>query len=199
MAKIRYKNTNVQFVDNVYEPAEDTFLLTDSAFNYIRDGMKVLEIGTGTGFVSAVLKTNFNINIITTEINPDAARCARSNGLEVVRTHMFDGLKPYPYFDMIMFNPPYLPTNEDEKVPGWMNYAYDGGIDGCDSIRNFLSNVHDYIKPEGLIVLLVSSLSGVEYIKQMMQSYGFEVNTISRDKYFFEELVVLCGWYKNEK
>lgn len=196
MAKIRYKNTSVQFVDNVYEPAEDTFLLTDSAFNYVRDGMNVLEIGTGTGFVSAVLKNNFNINIISTEINPDAARCARSNELEVVQTDMFTGLKPTPYFDLVLFNPPYLPTGDDEKVPGWMNYAYDGGIDGCESIRYFLNNVHDYLKPEGFIMLLVSSLSGTEYVKQIMESNGFEVNTVGREKYFFEELVVLSGRYK---
>ncbi|MFP4654376.1 MAG: HemK2/MTQ2 family protein methyltransferase [Methanohalobium sp.] len=197
MAKIRYKNTHVQFADNVYEPAEDTFLLTDSAFNFIRNGMNVLEIGTGSGFVSAVLKTNFNINIITTEINPHAARCARSNGVEVVRTDMFDGLKPYPCFDFILFNPPYLPTNDDEKVPGWMNYSYDGGVDGCDAIRDFLNNVCDYLKPEGIIMLLVSSLSGTEYIEQMMESRGFEVNIVCRNRYFFEELVVLCGRHKN--
>lgn len=199
MAKIEYKNTSVQFVDNVYEPAEDTFLLTESAFNYLKDGMNILEIGTGTGFVSAVLKNNFEVNIVTTEINPDAAQCARSNDVEVIRTNMFDGLKPIQYFDLILFNPPYLPTSDDEKVPGWMNYAYDGGIDGCDAIRNFLDNVCNYLKPDGSIMLLVSSFSGIDYIKKVMESYGFEVYPISRERYFFEELAVLYGTHKIKK
>ena len=34
--------------------------------------MRVLEIGTGTGFVSAVLKANMDVDLLATDINPHA-------------------------------------------------------------------------------------------------------------------------------
>lgn len=54
--------------------------------------MRILEIGVGSVFVSAVLRANVeDIRIFATEINPHAARCAKANGIEVIRTDLFRG------------------------------------------------------------------------------------------------------------
>ncbi|WMW22496.1 class I SAM-dependent methyltransferase [Methanolobus mangrovi] len=191
MVTIKHRNAMIRLADQVYEPAEDSYLLADTALELINDDMNVLEIGTGTGFVSAVLKANRNIRLVGTEISPLAASCAKSNGIDVIRTDMFTGLKARNQFDVVIFNPPYLPTSDDEKVPGWLNYAFDGGINGRKDIKPFMEQVRNYLKPDGMILLLVSSLTGIKEVMQEMEQYGFSPQTIARDKCSFEELVVI--------
>ena len=193
MVEIKYKGACIQLADEVYDPAEDSYLLADAAISYARDGMHVLEIGTGTGFVSSVLLANVNVNLTATDINPHAARCAKSNGVEVIRTDMFDGVKVESCFDMIIFNPPYLPTSDNEKVPGWLNYAFDGGRDGRMSVERFLDHVCGYLAPDGVILLLVSSLTGIEDMSSKMGAMSFDVDIVGREKCSFEELVVIMG------
>lgn len=199
MVEIEYKNARVKLgaSDLVYEPAEDSFLLADAALEEAKSGMRILEIGAGSGFVSAVLRANIKgIRVFATEINPHAAKCAKTNGVEVIRTDLFRGLKPGrrgSSFDLILFNPPYLPTSEDEKVPGWLNYAFDGGTSGRETLDRFLDEVRDYLKPEGKILVLISSITGFEAVKEKMMRQGFEVNVVRRKKVSFEELMVVRG------
>lgn len=199
MVEIEYKNTRVKLgaSDLVYEPAEDSFLLADAALEEAEPGMRILEIGAGSGFVSAVLKANVKgIRILATEINPHAARCAKANEVEVIRTDLFRGLKPGSQkasFDLILFNPPYLPTSEEEKVPGWLNYAFDGGTSGRETLDRFLSEVRNYLKPGGKVLILISSITGLESVKEKMEKLGFEVEVIRRKKISFEELMVVRG------
>ncbi len=193
MVEIKYKGACIKLADEVYDPAEDSYLLADAAISYARDGMHVLEIGTGTGFVSSVLLANVNVELTATDINPHAAKCAKSNGIEVIRTDMFDGLKAKSCFDIVIFNPPYLPTSDDEKVPGWLNYAFDGGRDGRMAVERFLDHVCGYLAPSGMILLLVSSLTGIEDVSSRMGAMGFDVEIVGREKCSFEELVVIMG------
>jgi release factor glutamine methyltransferase len=199
MVEIEYRNARVKLGDSdlVYEPAEDSFLLADAALEEAEPGMRILEIGAGSGFVSAVLKANINgIRVFATEINPHATRCAKANGVEVIRTDLFNGLKSGcrgASFDLVLFNPPYLPTSEDEKVPGWLNYAFDGGASGRETLDRFLDEVGDYLKPGGEILVLISSITGFEAVKEKMMKTGFEVDVVRRKKVSFEELMVVRG------
>ena len=199
MVEIEYRKSRIKLVDTdlVYEPAEDSFLLADVALKEAKPGMQILEIGTGSGFVSAVLLANLKeIRLVATEINPHASRCAKMNGVEVIRTDLFRGIKsknPETLFDLILFNPPYLPTSEEEKVPGWLNYAFDGGISGRDTLERFLDEVRDYLKPGGEILVLISSITGLDAVKEKMETLGFAVEVVARKKVSFEELIVVKG------
>ncbi|WP_292391604.1 HemK2/MTQ2 family protein methyltransferase [Methanosarcina sp. UBA5] len=199
MVEIEYRKTRIKLGDTdlVYEPAEDSFLLADAALKEAKSGMHILEIGTGSGFVSAVLLANLKeIRLVATEINPHAARCAKANTIEVIRTDLFKGLKPRSQetrFDLILFNPPYLPTSKEEKVPGWLNYAFDGGISGRETLNLFLGEVKDYLKPGGEILALISSITGLDAVKEKMIDLGFAVDVVARKKVSFEELMVVRG------
>lgn len=199
MVEIEYKNARVTLGDTdcVYEPAEDSFLLADAALKEAAQGMRILEIGAGSGFVSAVLLANLkDIYLVATEINPHAARCARANRVEVIRTDLFKGIKnekPEKRFDLILFNPPYLPTSKEEKVPGWLNYAFDGGISGREILDRFLEEVKDYLKPEGKVLILISSITGLKAVREKIEELGFEVDIVERKKVSFEELMVVRG------
>jgi len=81
MVEIEYKNTRVKLgaSDLVYEPAEDSFLLADAALEEAEPGMRILEIGAGSGFVSAVLRANVKgIRVLATEINPRCCQMCKS-------------------------------------------------------------------------------------------------------------------------
>jgi len=199
MVEIEYEIVRVRLGDSdlVYEPAEDSFLLAEAALKEAKPEIRILEIGTGSGFVSAVLLANLkDINLIATEINPHAALCAKRNGVQVIRTDLFGGIKsevPETRFDLILFNPPYLPTCEEEKVEGWLNYAFDGGVSGRVTLERFLNEVRAYLKPGGRILVLISSLTGLEEVTEKMNSLGFRVEISGRKKISFEELIVLKG------
>ena len=199
MVEIEYEKVRVKLGDPdlVYEPAEDSFLLAFAALKEVKPGMRVLEIGTGSGFVSAFLLNKVEgISLIATEINPHAALCAKKNGVQVLRTDIFQGIRPKcpeTCFDLILFNPPYLPTAIDEKVPGWLNYAFDGGKSGRETLDRFLDEVKPYLKPEGKILVLISSLTGLEAVNKKIKNLGFKTEILKRKKISFEELIVVKG------
>ncbi|MGB9132616.1 MAG: HemK2/MTQ2 family protein methyltransferase [Methanosarcina sp.] len=199
MVEIEYGKIRVKLGDTdlVYEPAEDSFLLAEAAFKEVKPGMHILEVGTGSGFVSAVLLANLkDISLVATEINPHAARCAKANGVEVIRTDLFRGINPVNpeiLFDLILFNPPYLPTSREERVPGWLNYAFDGGISGRETLDRFLDEVRNYLRPGGKILVLISSITGLGDVKDKMEKLGFAVDIVERKKVSFEELLVIKG------
>ncbi|MGA9188751.1 MAG: HemK2/MTQ2 family protein methyltransferase [Methanosarcina sp.] len=199
MVEIEYGKARVKLgdADHVYEPAEDSFLLANAALKEAGPGMRILEVGTGAGFVSAVLLANLkDIRLVATEINPHAACCAKANGVEVIRTDLFRGVRPRSpetRFDLILFNPPYLPTSGEEKVPGWLNYAFDGGTSGRETLDRFLDEARDHLKPGGKILVLISSITGLDAVKKKMKGLGFEIDVIERKKVSFEELIVVRG------
>lgn len=117
--------------DNVYVPAEDSYLLADNL--EIEQGMSVLEIGTGSGIV-AMYASRLTDNITVTDVNFDACELARKNfqannieNIEILFGNLFEPLENRK-FDVILFNTPYLPTEEGEVIDDTLNYAFDGGL-----------------------------------------------------------------------
>ena len=183
---------NEEVCEHVYEPAEDTFLLLEAALSEVKENDSVLELGTGSGIIAKTLSKKSKISrIVTTDINPYAVRCARSKGLKVIRTNFFDGLESK--FDLILFNPPYLPIDHPEIGDRWLEISWDGGKDGRRAITEFLKGVGDYLSGKGRFLLVVSSLSGIEETINFARNKGFVVEIPREKKLFFERLVVVRG------
>ena len=133
--------------DNVYIPAEDSYLLAENL--EIEEGQSVLEIGTGSGIV-AMYASRLTDKITVTDINFDACELARKNfeannikNIEILFGNLFEPVKNRK-FDVILFNTPYLPTEEDEVIDSNLNYAFDGGLNGRKVIDLFLNEVSNY-------------------------------------------------------
>ncbi len=188
---VRYRNTSVRVNEQVYEPSEDSFLLADAALSEINGSEKILEVGCGSGLVSAVIKSNTEASIIGVDINPHAVKCSRENGVEVIRGDLLNCIKCS--FDMIIFNPPYLPTEDFERENGWLNTALDGGYDGRKVIYRFLDDAGKYLIRGGKILLLASSLSGLDEIRSRMSALGYKVKDIEQEKFMYEQLIVLSA------
>ena len=171
-----YKNLYITLDPNVYNPAEDTFLLLDSLKFSSKDS--ILEIGTGCGII-ALNCAKTGANVIATDINPLALKLTSQNikqnydllkgTIHLLRGNLFDMLKLNHFFDLIIFNPPYLPTTPLEQLKGWINAAYDGGPTGISVINNFLNHLPNYLTTQGSCMIVVSSLQNQQQLLHTME------------------------------
>jgi release factor glutamine methyltransferase len=174
--------------DQVYSPAEDSFLLLRAALAEVRPTDRVLEVGTGSGCVAAGLPGRAAA-VVATDINPHAVECARARGVEAVRTDLFSGL--CGPFDLILFNPPYLPTTPEERIDDWLEYALDGGPTGRVTIEKFVADAGRVLSPFGRILLLVSSLTDPGAVRELFARQGFVSFIVDEEPLEDETLYVL--------
>ncbi|MDK2988883.1 MAG: release factor glutamine methyltransferase, partial [Methanoculleus sp.] len=127
--------------------------------------------------------------VVATDINPHAVECARARGVETVRTDLFAGL--CGPFDLILFNPPYLPTAPDERIDDWLEYALDGGPTGRVVIERFIADAGRVLSLYGRILLLVSSLTGPGEVRELFARAGFVSFVVDEEALEGERLYVL--------
>ena len=172
----------------IYTPAEDTHLLCSAAQREVRPTDRVLEVGTGRGSIAATLAKTA-ASVIATDINPFAVVHAHAHGIDVIRTDLFAGLKGL--FDLVVFNPPYLPTKADERIDDWLEYALDGGESGRVVIERFAGEVSQVLAPKGRILVLISSLTGLHEVSELFEKKGYSVTVITEQVVEDETLYVL--------
>ena len=199
---LEYNGLIIYTHPEVYEPAEDTFLFAENLDIQRRD--EVLEIGTGTGLI-AVYAAQRTKKVVATDINEHAIKCASKNtitnktyNLELRHGNMFDPVEEEK-FDLVLFNAPYLPTEEDEKLDSELNAAFDGGLEGREIIDQFIEQVKDYLNEEGRVQLVQSSLSDNEKTLSKLEKLGFNAEITASQKCFFEEIVVITGKLKKKE
>lgn len=192
----KYKEIQYQTHPQVYEPAEDTFLLIDNL--QVERMSRALEIGTGTGLVAITIARKARM-VVATDINQHALDCTLKNiiankafNVELRKGNLFEPVKDEK-FDLIIFNTPYLPTDEDEAVDDELDAAWNGGPSGREVIDKFLEGVKDHLNPGGKVQLVQSSLSDNQATLSKLEELGFEASITAREKGFFEEIVVIAA------
>ncbi|MHA1506882.1 MAG: HemK2/MTQ2 family protein methyltransferase [Candidatus Asgardarchaeia archaeon] len=183
----------IRICENVYRPSDDTYLIMDNIpkieFSY------VLDMGTGTGIL-AIYLSKMAKRVLATDINPYALRCAQENlklnGIENVEVRMsdlFSNIKPDEKFDLIIFNPPYLPRGEDDHiVKPEVSKSWVGGDKGCEVIDRFLKDAWKHLMDRGVIEFLFSSLTeGIwDVLKRHEKMYEFRF--LKKRRFLFEEI-----------
>ena len=183
--------------DLVYLPSDDSFLLAENL--EIKEGQRVLEIGTGSGIVSmyASLLTD---NVTATDINYNALELAEKNfkinNIDTIKLEFGDLFEPVKdqKFDVILFNTPYLPTDSDDVINDDLNYAFDGGLDGRNVIDRFINQVSNHLNDKGIVQMIQSSLSDNEKTLNMFDRNGFIAEIAESEKFFFEEIVLINAY-----
>lgn len=169
---------------DVYRPAEDTFLLADCLQKY--RGRSALEIGAGSGFLTAILSKCFQA-VVGTDLNLNAVKdCLKNYGrsIDLVCCDGASALSNSASFDLIIANPPYLP--DDSVVDG----AIDGGKEGVERTIQFLRSAFPLLSDSGKILVVVSSLSDAALFDQFVEGIGLQ-KTLEKEKgLFFERLSV---------
>ena len=183
--------------DNVYVPAEDSYLLADNL--EIESGQSVLEIGTGSGIV-AMYASRLTDKITVTDINFDACQIAEKNfkdncieNIEILFGNLFEPVKNRK-FDVILFNTPYLPTEDDEVIDDTINYAFDGGLNGRKVIDVFLNEVGNHLNDGGIVQMIQSSLSGNQETLDRFDELGFIAEIKASEHFFFEDITLINAY-----
>jgi release factor glutamine methyltransferase len=187
--KISYGGEQLDLLPNVYEPCEDTFLLLEAALDVVLPTDAVLEIGTGCGLIAKVIARVAH-SVIATDINPQAVKNATLNGVEAIQGDLFCNLNRR--FDLIIFNPPYLPTDTNVACD-WLTQAWDGGLSGQEVITRFLTQVDRYITTRGRVLMAISSITGYREVTERMKAQFEVVRSLAERKVFFETLYVILG------
>ncbi|WP_330632193.1 HemK2/MTQ2 family protein methyltransferase [Halocatena halophila] len=175
--------------EQVYQPAEDSQLLATTVTDRISPTDRVLEIGTGSGYVASQIVEKTGATVVATDINPHACRSAADKQIEVVRTDIADAIKGQ--FDVVVCNPPYLPTDPDDEFDDWMEYALSGGPDGRALVNPLLEELPRLLTDDGRAYLLVSTLTGIDAITERAAEFDLLVETIAEEPVPFETLTVL--------
>ena len=173
----------------VYQPAEDSGLLAEAAVAEAHG--RVLEVGTGSGWVAQQIAEKRGVEAVGSDLNPHAARQAHERGVEGI---VADLLSPFraEAFDTVCFNPPYLPTDPDNEWDDWMERALSGGKSGRALIEPFLDDVGRVLAPGGVVLLVVSSLTGYDEVLILAEDAGFSPEPVVEESFPFETLTVLA-------
>ncbi|MBU0929738.1 MAG: methyltransferase [Nanoarchaeota archaeon] len=165
----------------MYEPAEDSFLLKKYVLEYSKG--KVLDIGCGSGILAeaALRKTK---DVLASDIDSKAVKHCLKKGINAIESNLFSNIKGK--FDLIIFNPPYLPEDPDE--PEDSKLITTGGKKGYELIERFLKSARIHMKKEGKILLVCSSLTG--NVEKLFKRHKYKFNKLETQKSFFEQIHV---------
>lgn len=171
----------------VYQPAEDSTLLLETATDILEPGWTVIETGVGSGFVASELADRLAVRVIGSDINPYACRSTLEQGIQCIRCSLLDAIATHSV-DAALFNPPYLP--DDGRLPDdWLSAAVAGGPTGSEVALAWLADLERVLRPDGVAIIVVSSHTGIEHICDAARSKGFEPTVHDEQRWSFERLV----------
>ena len=184
-----YYGIRLRLHPQVYEPAEDTFLLAESL--EVEPGEKALDVGTGTGII-ALLMARKAKHVLGVDVNPIAVELAKQNAelngitnVEFKLSDLFGNVSGR--FDVITFNAPYLPGEPEKPI----DLALVGGETGREVIDRFIREVPDYLTENGRVYLVQSSITGIEETLERFKKASLNAEVVARRHLFFEDIVVI--------
>jgi release factor glutamine methyltransferase len=192
-----YQELAIELHPEVYDPAEDSFLLLESIPVDPKDS--ILELGTGCGLIALACAYQ-GAKVVCTDINPFAIQLTRRNiernhhllkgDIEICHGDLFSVLKNHERFTVVVFNPPYLPTKKNDKIGGWFDTAIDGGPTGLKITKRFLQGLHKHLQPAGCAYFIFSSLSNRSTLERSLKNERLSARIIASHRYDGEDLDV---------
>lgn len=177
-------------------PRFDTECLVEAVLPYIRSGMSILDVCTGSGCIllTLLLEGPGGLRGCGTDLSPDALLCARENearyfkeikekksSIRLLESDLFESVEES--YDIIVSNPPYIPTGE---IPGLdaevricePSMALDGGEDGLDFYRAIIPEAWDHLTDGGLLALEIGSDETKAVTELLLRFHFSDIKTI---------------------
>lgn len=207
--------------NGVYPPSDDTYLIIDyfkkNVSENFFDGLpfttirNVLDMGTGTGIIALFLQeikkyfSKFTTKIFASDISDAAIRCATINertnnykdNINFIKSDLFRKFPPslQHSFDIIVFNPPYLPSisyKENDLIRRSSNSNWDGGERGFEVFLDFIKQVKDFLNSEQkyYIYYISSSSTDLNQLNDELETRGFQNRVLNKKHIFFEDIIL---------
>lgn len=199
------------FFNSVYEPAEDTFLLLD-ALEQDLDVLKrlkpliCLEVGCGSGTVITAVRKSLGAESLyfVTDVNAKAGecclKCCQTNGIldssvQVVLTDLLASFESRleGQIDLLIFNPPYVPTEDAEVLDSALVKSWAGGEDGMQVTKRFLKKLPKLLSSQGVFYLVLLQANKVPKVMSELREFGIESRVVLERRCGTEYLFILSG------
>ena len=141
-----------------------TYALRNALKRYPLDNLRVLEMGTGpAALLSIYLDKTQRCIIHAVDIDENNVKSSietndfNKSKVKVFQSDLFSNV--HQQYDLVFFNPPYVPTKEgrslamSSRIAADSDVAWDGGDDGLEVIRAFFTEAFKYVRPNGRIML----------------------------------------------
>jgi release factor glutamine methyltransferase len=174
-------------MSEIYEPAEDTQLLIAAVTDRALAGRRVLEVGPGSGVVSQTMM-RYGAEVLAVDINPHACLATRALGVPVLRGDLASAVRGP--FDLVVFNAPYLPSSDEERVEGWIDHAFHGGEGGIETSVRLVRDLPRVLARGGTALLVVSSRADLDALARAVTAAGLRHEKLRSARFFFEEVAV---------
>ena len=171
-------------------PRDETAILVEKALEFInaKNYRSVLDIGTGSGAIAISIKKNADVSVSAVDISEDALSLAKENAkmneaeISFIKSDLFENVSEK--FDVILSNPPYIPTKDIEKLEKELSFepecALDGGSDGLDFYRDIILDAKDHLNKNGLLMFEIGFDQG-DAVRTLLSKSGFTENYLLKD------------------
>lgn len=176
--------------DKVLIPRQDTEILVEEALKAVKEGAKILDVCTGSGcIIISILKLVSGMKGMACDISGEALEVARENARRqgvAVDFRQGDLFEPVEgQFDVIVSNPPYIPTAEIEKLMEEVKFfeprtALDGNEDGLAFYRRLAAESLRYLKDGGWLMVEIGCDQG-RAVAELLRDAGFCEVEVRRD------------------
>lgn len=190
----------------VLTPRMETELLVEQVLKAEKNYKKctILDIGTGSGAIAITLSKNCDSSITAVDISKPALATAESNAkklgakVEFLHSNLFDGLKRKRKFDIIVSNPPYIKSDDIEKLDKNVkdcdpHIALDGGEDGLDFYKKITQEAPKHLTIGGMLFYEIGKGQGAA-VRKLLRENGFEEIKTIKDYNKIERII--CGKLK---
>ena len=176
--------------EHVLIPRQDTEILVEEAMRYLHDGMRILDLCTGSGCILlSLLHYSNDCEGTGVDISKEALQVAALNAellgikADFLKSDLYE--KVTGKFDLLVSNPPYI---ERKAIPTLMEevreydpyIALDGGEDGLDFYRRIIGGAQDYLKRGGQILMEIGS-GQAKAVSELLREAGFKEIDVCRD------------------
>jgi release factor glutamine methyltransferase len=167
----------------VYRPQGDSRLLAET-LRAARAGVRVLDVGTGTGVLALTAARTGAAQVIAIDSSARAVLTARANAwlrrlpVRVLRSDLLEAVTGEA-FDLIVANPPYVCSSDLLRPPG-SSHTWDGGADGRLVLDRLCSSAPPLLAPRGTLLLVQSALCGVQHTVDRLRSEGLRAAVVAR-------------------
>ncbi len=185
----------------VLTPRMETELLVEQVLKCQKNfkNCTILDLGTGSGAIAVAIAKNCDAKVTAIDVSKVALSVAEQNAkkndvrIEFLHSNLFQDLKRKRKFDIIVSNPPYIPSSEIEKLDKNVRecdplVALDGGEDGLDFYREIISKLGKRLNSGGYVFFEVGKGQASE-VKKLLKESGFEEIKTTKDYNKIERIV----------